>query len=188
MSKKDAKGEVNTEPKNLNRGRGSSRIALIRKHMPRRGPISKRKISPDPKYKDKIVGKFINQLMWGGKKGAAEKIFYQSLDRIQEKKNDDPLKIFKQALENVKPILEVRSRRVGGANYQVPVEVRADRKVSLGMKWIISYARSRGEKSMKERLAAEILDASENKGGAIKKKADVHRMAEANRAFAHYRW
>ena len=134
------------------------------------------------------MGKFINKMMWDGEKGAAEKILYKSLDRIKEKTNDDPLKIFKQALQNIQPLLEVRSRRVGGANYQVPVEVRAERKVSLGMKWLIGIARNRGEKSMEERLAAELLDAYENKGGSIKKREEVHRMAEANRAFAHYRW
>ena len=134
------------------------------------------------------MGKFINKMMWDGEKGAAEKILYKSLDRIKEKTNDDPLKIFKQALQNIQPLLEVRSRRVGGANYQVPVEVRAERKVSLGMKWLIGIARNRGEKSMEERLAAELLDAYDNKGGSIKKREEVHRMAEANRAFAHYRW
>ncbi|MBI4412392.1 MAG: 30S ribosomal protein S7 [Deltaproteobacteria bacterium] len=156
--------------------------------MSRKGQTPKRKILPDPQYKDKLVGKFINKMMWDGRKGAAEKILYKSLDRIKEKTNDDPLKIFKQALQNVQPLLEVRSRRVGGANYQVPVEVRAERKVSLGMKWLIGIARNRGEKSMEERLAGEILDAYESKGGAIKKREEVHRMAEANRAFAHYRW
>ena len=156
--------------------------------MSRKGQTPKRKILPDPRFKDKLVGKFINKMMWDGEKGAAEKILYKSLDRIKEKTNDDPLKIFKQALQNIQPLLEVRSRRVGGANYQVPVEVRAERKVSLGMKWLIGIARNRGEKSMEERLAAELLDAYENKGGSIKKREEVHRMAEANRAFAHYRW
>lgn len=156
--------------------------------MPRKGPVPKREALADPKYKDKLVGKFICKLMWDGKKGAAERILYQAFDRLKDKKKDDPLKLFKQALENVKPILEVRSRRVGGANYQVPVEVRAERKLSLGIQWLIHYARERGEKSMEERLCAEILDALENRGGAIKKREDVHRMAEANRAFAHYRW
>ncbi|MBI2339013.1 MAG: 30S ribosomal protein S7 [Deltaproteobacteria bacterium] len=156
--------------------------------MSRKGQAPKRKVLPDPCFKDKLVAKFVNKMMWEGRKGIAEKILYRSFDRIKEKTSDDPLKIFKQALQNVQPLLEVRSRRVGGANYQVPVEVRAERKVSLGMKWLIGYARDRGEKSMEERLAAEILDASENKGGAVKKREDVHRMAEANRAFAHYRW
>ncbi len=156
--------------------------------MSRKGQVPKRKINADPRYKDKLVSKFINKLMWDGKKSLAEKIFYESLDLIQTKKNDDPMKIFKQALENIKPLLEVRSRRVGGANYQVPVEVRAERKVALGIKWLILHARSRGESTMQQRLAGEVMDASENKGGAIKKREEVHRMAEANRAFAHYRW
>lgn len=156
--------------------------------MSRKGTIQKRKIQPDPRFKDKVVSKFINKMMWDGKKGVAEAILYKSLDRIQTIKNDDSLKIFKQALENLKPILEVRSRRVGGANYQVPMEVRAERKVALAMKWLIGAARARGENSMEERLAGEILEASDNKGSAIKKREEVHRMAEANRAFAHYRW
>lgn len=156
--------------------------------MSRRGPAPKRKINGDPKYKDKVVAKFINKLMIGGKKGTAESVFYRSLDIVQEKLNDDGLKIFRQALENIKPVMEVRSRRVGGANYQVPVEVRAERKQHLGMKWLIGYARARGENSMEQRLAGEILDANDNKGGAMKKRDDVHKMAEANRAFAHFRW
>lgn len=156
--------------------------------MSRKGPAHKRLVISDPRFDDKLVGKFINSLMWDGKKGAAEKIIYGAFDRIQEKKNEEPLKIFKQAIENLKPALEVRSRRVGGANYQVPIEVRSERKVALAFRWLISYARARGENSMKERLAAEILEAFENRGAAFKKKEDVHRMAEANRAFAHYRW
>lgn len=156
--------------------------------MSRRGAIPKRKIQPDPRFKDKVVAKFVNKLMWGGKKGVAERIFYKSLDMIQAKTGNEGLKVFRQALENAKPLLEVRSRRVGGANYQVPVEVKAERRVALGMKWLIGYSRQRGENSMEERLAGEFLDASENKGGSIKKKEDVHKMAEANRAFAHYRW
>ncbi len=156
--------------------------------MSRRGGIPKRKILPDPRYKDKVVAKFINKLMLGGKKGVAEGIFYKSLDAIQNKTGNEGLKVFRQALENAKPLLEVRSRRVGGANYQVPVEVKAERRVALGMKWLITYARQRGENSMEARLAGELLDASESKGGTIKKKEDVHKMAEANRAFAHYRW
>ncbi|MDO8519191.1 MAG: 30S ribosomal protein S7 [Deltaproteobacteria bacterium] len=156
--------------------------------MSRKGQAPKRKIIADPRFKDKVISKFINKMMWDGKKSTAEKILYKAFDTIQAKKNDDPLKIFRQALENVKPILEVRSRRVGGANYQVPVEVRLERKVSLAMKWMIGFARSRGESSMEERLANEIMEASDNKGGAVKKREEVHRMAEANRAFAHYRW
>ena len=156
--------------------------------MSRKGQAPKRKILADPKFKDKVITKFINKMMWDGKKSTSEKILYSAFDLIQAKKNDDPLKIFRQALENVKPVLEVRSRRVGGANYQVPVEVRLERKVSLGMKWLIAFARSRGESSMEERLANEIMEAFDNKGGAVKKREEVHRMAEANRAFAHYRW
>ena len=157
--------------------------------MSRKGQAPKRKIIPDPKYKDKLVGKFINQLMYGGKKSVAEQILYNAMDIAAEKENaEDHLKLFKQAIENVKPKLEVRSRRVGGATYQVPVEVRPERKVSLSIRWIIQNARSRGDKSMEERLAGELLDAYLKRGGAIKKREEVHKMAEANRAFAHYRW
>ncbi len=156
--------------------------------MSRRGPAPKRKINGDPKFKDKVVAKFINKFMIGGKKGTAETVFYKALDLVQEKTGEEGLKIFRQALENIKPVMEVRSRRVGGANYQVPVEVKAERKQHLGMKWLIGYARSRGENSMEERLAGELLEANDNKGGAMKKRDDVHKMAEANRAFAHYRW
>ncbi len=157
--------------------------------MPRKKRASlKRDNIPDPKYRDKLVAKFINSIMLGGKKSIAEKVVYQSFDKISLTKKDDPVKLFKQALENVKPVIEVRSRRVGGANYQVPMEVRPDRRVSLGFRWLIAAARDRGEKTMQERLAAEILEALESKGAAIKKKEDVHRMAEANKAFAHFRW
>lgn len=156
--------------------------------MSRRGGYPKRKINPDPKFKDKVITKFVNKMMWDGSKGVAEKVFYGALDLIQEKSGQEGLKVFRQALENAKPMLEVRSRRVGGANYQVPVEVKADRRQALGMKWLIGYARQRGEHSMEERLAGELMEAFENKGGAIKKREDVHKMAEANRAFAHYRW
>jgi len=156
--------------------------------MSRKGTIPKRKLLADPKYKDKVLAKFINKLMWDGKKSVGEGIVYGALQIASEKKSDDPMKIFKQALENVKPVLEVRSRRVGGANYQVPMEVRAERKISLGMKWLIGSARARGEKNMEAKLAGEFMDAFDNKGGAIKKRDEVHRMAEANRAFAHYRW
>lgn len=156
--------------------------------MSRKGQTPKRKILPDPKFKDKVIAKFINKVMLDGKKGVAEKTFYRSLDIAQEKGNDEGVKIFRQAMENAKPVLEVRSRRVGGSNYQVPVEVRAERKVSLAMRWLINAARERGEKSMEERLAGEFLDAFNNRGSAIKKKEDVHKMAEANRAFAHFKW
>ncbi len=147
-----------------------------------------REILPDPKYNDQVVAKFINTIMWCGQKATAEHIVYGAFDILKEKKNDDPLKIFRQALENIKPIIEVRSRRVGGATYQVPVEVRSDRRISLGFRWLLGAARDRGEKTMEERLAAEILEALENKGSAIKKREDTHKMAEANKAFAHYRW
>jgi small subunit ribosomal protein S7 len=156
--------------------------------MSRKGQIPKRKIIPDPKFHDKLISKFVAKLLLKGKKSLAEQILYGAFDLIQQKQNDDPLKIFKQALDNVKPVLEVRSRRVGGATYQVPMEVRPDRRVSLGIRWLIGYARDRGEKTMKERLAGEILDAFNNRVASIKKREDVHKMAEANRAFAHYRW
>jgi len=156
--------------------------------MSRKGQAPKRKILPDPKFKDKTIAKFINKLMWDGKKSVAENIFYKSLDLVQEKTGEEGLKVFKQALENLKPVLEVRSRRVGGSNYQVPVEVRADRKVSLAMRWMISYSRARNEKSMVECLAGEVMDAFNSRGNAMKKKEDTHKMAEANRAFSHFRW
>lgn len=156
--------------------------------MARKGQTQKREILPDPKYKDKLVSKLINKIMLQGKKPAAEKIVYEAFNMVSEKTKDDPLKIFKESLENIKPLLEVRSRRVGGATYQVPMEVRPDRKVSLGLRWLVLNARERGEKSMEEKLANEILDALQKRGGSIKKREDVHRMAEANRAFAHYRW
>ncbi|HEX5035663.1 MAG TPA: 30S ribosomal protein S7 [bacterium] len=156
--------------------------------MSRKGPPSRREILPDPKYKDKLVSKLINKIMLDGKKPAAEGVVYQAFNLLSEKTKDDPLKVFKEALENIKPMLEVRSRRVGGATYQVPMEVRSERRVSLGLRWLVLFARERGEKSMEEKLAGEILDAHQKRGGSIKKREDVHRMAEANRAFAHYRW
>jgi small subunit ribosomal protein S7 len=156
--------------------------------MPRRREVKKREILPDPKYREVLVAKFINALMRKGEKNLAERIFYNSLEIVQEKTKDEPLKVFKQAMENVKPVLEVKSRRVGGATYQVPVEVRPNRRASLAIRWIIQYAKERSEKSMPEQLAAEFLDAANNRGGSIKKKEDTHRMAEANKAFAHYRW
>ncbi len=142
----------------------------------------------DPVYNSTLVEKFICSMMWDGKKSTAEKIFYQSMKQLQERANDDPLKVFKKAVENCKPVLEVKTRRVGGANYQVPVEVPQNRRTSLAIRWLISYARLRPEKGMPEKLTAELLDAANNRGGAIKKKDDTHRMAEANKAFAHYRW
>jgi len=156
--------------------------------MSRKGPPPRREILPDPKYRDKLVSKLINKVMLDGKKPAAEKVVYRAFHLISEKTKDDPLKIFKEALDGIKPILEVRSRRVGGATYQVPMEVRPERRVALGLRWLVFYSRERGEKSMEEKLAAEILDAKEKRGGSVKKREDVHRMAEANRAFAHYRW
>jgi len=156
--------------------------------MPRKGEVRKRDILPDPKYGDKLVAKFVNTIMARGKKSVAESILYRSLDIIGGKTNENSLEVFKKALDNTRPTVEVRSRRVGGATYQVPVEVRPQRRLSLGMRWLLQSARARGEKSMEEKLAAEIIEAANNRGGAIKKKEDTHRMAEANRAFAHYRW
>jgi len=156
--------------------------------MPRRRVVEKRKILPDPKYHDRILTKFINDVMRDGKKSIAERIVYGAFDIVEAKTNEEPLRVFKKALDNVKPVLEVKSRRVGGATYQVPVEVRPERRVALGMRWIITYAQGRGEKTMAEKLAGEILDAAANRGGAVKKREDTHKMAEANKAFAHYRW
>ena len=156
--------------------------------MSRRQRAVKREIAPDPRYGSNSVSKFINVLMSDGKKSTAESIFYEAMRVIEEKTGQPGLNVFKQALTNVKPVLEVKSRRVGGANYQVPVEVRPERRTALGMKWLVTYARERGDKSMAERLANELLAASRNEGNAVKKKDDTHRMAEANKAFAHYRW
>ncbi len=157
--------------------------------MPRKKrEVVKRDVLPDPKYNDKLVAKTINSIMRNGKKSVAESILYRSFDLLQEKANKDPLKIFKQAIENIKPVLEVRSRRVGGATYQIPVEVRYERRQALAIRWLLAFARKRSEKSMHEKLAMEILDAANNRGGAVKKKEDTHKMAEANKAFAHYRW
>lgn len=156
--------------------------------MPRRREVPKRKITPDPKYRDKLVAKFTNSLMLGGKKSTAEGIIYGAFDIIANRFKEDPLEVFRKALDNVKPKLEVKSRRVGGANYQVPVEVRPERRVALGMRWLVQYSRARGEKTMRERLAAELVDASQLRGAAVKKRDDTHKMADANKAFAHYRW
>jgi len=156
--------------------------------MPRKGHIAKRGVDADPVYGSDLVTKFVNCLMWGGKKSTAERIVYESMTRLQQKGGDEALKLFKKAVENVKPLLEVKTRRVGGANYQVPVEVNADRRTSLAIRWLITYSRGRGEKGMIDKLSNELLDAANNRGAAIKKKEDVHRMAEANKAFAHYRW
>ena len=156
--------------------------------MPRRRRVDIREILPDPVYNSTLVEKFVNSMMWDGKKAVAQKVFYDSMDKIRERASDDPLKIFKKAVENAKPLLEVKTRRVGGANYQVPVEVPQNRRTSLAMRWIITNARTRPEKGMPDKLANEINDAANLRGGAIKKRDDVHRMAEANKAFAHYRW
>ncbi|HYM12257.1 MAG TPA: 30S ribosomal protein S7 [Bryobacterales bacterium] len=156
--------------------------------MPRKGNIERRDVLADPVYNSTLVEKFICSMMWDGKKSTAQKIFYHSMKQLQERANDDPLKVFKKAVENCKPVLEVKTRRVGGANYQVPVEVPQNRRTSLAIRWLITYARSRPEKGMPEKLTAELLDAANNRGGAMKKKDDTHRMAEANKAFAHYRW
>ena len=156
--------------------------------MPRRREVPKRRIIPDPKYKDKLVSKFTNTLMFDGGKAVAEGILYGAFDVIGERFKEDPLEVFRKALDNVKPKLEVKSRRVGGATYQVPVEVRPERRVALAMRWLTMYARDRGEKTMRERLAAEFVDAAQGRGNAVKKKDDTHKMAEANKAFAHYRW
>ena len=156
--------------------------------MPRRREVPKRVILPDPKYNDKLIAKFVNSIMVDGKKGLAEKILYDSFDIIEDKLKDDPVSVFKKAIENVRPMLEVKSRRVGGSTYQVPIEVRHDRRQALAIRWIISFAKKRPEKSMDQKLAAELMDASANRGGSVKKKDDTHKMAEANKAFAHYRW
>ncbi len=156
--------------------------------MPRRREVPKRIILPDPKYHDRTVAKFINALMLGGKKSVAEQIVYGAFDLVQERSGDEPLELFKKAIDNVRPVLEVKSRRVGGSTYQVPVEVRSERRNALALRWLVDNARKRGEKTMRERLAAEFLDAANNRGATVKKKEDTHRMAEANKAFAHYRW
>jgi len=156
--------------------------------MPRKGHIAKRTVAADAVYGSDLVTKFINSMMWQGKRSTAEGIFYEALERVQEKGGDEALKLFKKAVENAKPLLEVKTRRVGGANYQVPIEVGPDRRTSLAIRWIVTYSRGRGEKGMIDKLTNELLDAANGKGAAIKKKEDVHRMAEANKAFAHYRW
>ena len=156
--------------------------------MPRRAIIQHREVIPDPKYGSRLVAKFINTMMKRGKRSVAERMMYHALHLIGERSKQDPLKLFKQAVDNVKPALEVKSRRVGGSTYQVPVEVRPERRTSLSMRWIVGFARNRPEKTMQERLAAELLDAANNRGVSVKKREDTHRMAEANKAFAHYRW
>jgi small subunit ribosomal protein S7 len=157
--------------------------------MPRRRVIAKREVLPDPKYSDRLVSKFINSLMFDGKKSIAESILYGALDIVEERtKGENPVEVFKQAVDNVRPAVEVKSRRVGGSTYQVPVEVRADRRTALAIRWVIGAARKRNERTMRERLANELLEAANNRGAAVKKKDETHRMADANKAFAHYRW
>ena len=156
--------------------------------MPRRGFVPKRDVLPDPIYGSKMVSKLVNSIMLDGKKGVAQKIVYDAFDIVKEKTGKDPLEVYDQAMENIMPLLEVKARRVGGSNYQVPIEVRPDRRVTLGLRWLTQYSRQRNEKTMKERLANEILDAVNGQGGAVKKKEDTHKRAEANKAFAHYRW
>ena len=156
--------------------------------MARRREAQKRKITPDPKYNDLLVARFINCILRKGEKGKAESILYTALEAVAEKSNEEPLRVFRKAVENAAPMLEVRSRRVGGATYQVPVEVRPARRIALSMRWLVEHARKRGEKSMRQRLGGEIIDASQGKGNAVKKREDVHRMAEANKAFSHYRF
>ena len=156
--------------------------------MARRGHTPKRAPLPDPVFQSPLVTRFINNLMLDGKKSTAETIFYSAMDLVQKRADDEPLKVFRRAVDNVKPVLEVKSRRVGGSNYQVPIEVKPERRMALAIRWLIGYSRQRSERSMRERLANEILDAAQMRGGAFKKKDDTHRMAEANKAFAHYRW
>lgn len=156
--------------------------------MPRRGYIAKREIPADPVYNSKLATQFVRKLMLQGKKSVAEGIFYEAMENIRIKAGKDPTEVLELAMKNVMPIIEVKPRRVGGATYQVPVEVRADRRTALGLRWLVQYARERGEKTMAERLAAELIDASNNQGNSVKKREDTHRMAEANKAFAHYRW
>ncbi|KRM93159.1 30S ribosomal protein S7 [Lentilactobacillus senioris] len=156
--------------------------------MPRKGNVQKREVLPDPIYNSKMVTRLINHLMLDGKRGTASTILYDAFDLIKEETGNDPVEVFDEAMKNVMPVLEVKARRVGGSNYQVPIEVRPDRRSTLGLRWIVQYARSRGEHTMNERLAREIMDAANNTGAAVKKREDTHKMAEANRAFAHYRW
>ena len=156
--------------------------------MPRRAEVPKREVLPDPVYNSQLVSKFVNTIMQDGKKAIAERILYDALEIVEESTEEDPMKVFKKAVDNVKPAVEVKSRRVGGSTYQVPVEVRPNRRLALSFRWLLDSSRRRGEKTMKQKLAGELMDAAENRGAAIKKREDTHRMAEANKAFAHYRW
>jgi small subunit ribosomal protein S7 len=156
--------------------------------MPRKGPVAKRDVLPDPLYNSKLVTRLINKMMVDGKRGKSQEILYSAFDTIRERSGKEPMEVFEAALKNIMPVLEVKARRVGGANYQVPIEVRPDRRATLGLRWLVNYSRNRGEKTMEERLANEIMDAANNTGAAVKKREDTHKMAEANKAFAHYRW
>ena len=156
--------------------------------MPRKGHVAKRDVLPDPIYNSKLVSRLINNIMQDGKKGTAQTILYNAFDIIAEKTGREPMEVFEEAIENIMPVLEVKARRIGGANYQVPVEVRPERRITLGLRWLVQYSRSRGEKTMEQRLANEIIDAANNTGASVKKREDTHKMAEANNAFAHYRW
>ena len=156
--------------------------------MPRKGPVTRRDVLPDPIYKSKLVTRLINRIMIDGKRGVAQTILYNAFDLVRERSGKDPMEVFDQAIKNIMPVLEVKARRVGGANYQVPIEVKPERRTTLGLRWLVNYSRLRGEKTMEERLANEILDAANNTGAAVKKREDTHKMAEANKAFAHYRW
>lgn len=156
--------------------------------MPRKGPVTRRDVLPDPIYNSKLVTRLINRIMYDGKKGVAQSILYNAFDLIKDRTGKEPMEVFETAIKNIMPVLEVKARRVGGANYQVPVEVKPERRTSLGLRWLVNYSRLRGEKTMEERLAQEIIDASNNTGASVKKREDTHKMAEANKAFAHYRW
>ncbi|WP_054704920.1 30S ribosomal protein S7 [Bacillus sp. JCM 19041] len=156
--------------------------------MPRKGPVARRDVLPDPIYNSKLVTRLINRIMVDGKRGTAQTILYNAFELVKQRSGNDPMEVFDQALKNIMPVLEVKARRVGGSNYQVPIEVKPDRRTTLGLRWLVNYARLRGEKTMEERLANEILDAANNTGSAVKKREDTHKMAEANKAFAHYRW
>jgi len=156
--------------------------------MPRKGPVPRRDVLPDPIYNSKLVTRLVNRIMIDGKKGVAQRILYDAFNLIKERTGKEPMEVFEQAIKNIMPVLEVKARRVGGSNYQVPIEVRPERRTSLGLRWLVNYSRTRGEKTMEERLAYEIIDASNNTGASVKKREDTHKMAEANKAFAHYRW
>lgn len=156
--------------------------------MPRKGPVPKRDVLPDPLYNSKLVTRLVNRIMIDGKKGVAQQLLYDAFEIIRDRSGKDPMEVFEAAIKNIMPVLEVKARRVGGANYQVPIEVKPERRTSLGLRWLVNYSRNRGEKTMEERLAAEIMDASNNTGASVKKREDTHKMAEANKAFAHYRW